>query len=221
MAAYFEIKDSYIGNDYIKVRVYGLTIGDSVRVFCRLKEDTADVSWDETGTYSGSKDYYLEAIYNLDPGTEYLVNVQINNSGVWLGAQEVTTEGEAATTYTITLDKQGGSGGTSSVAVQIGADVPDISPPSKTGYVFVGYFTQTQEDATHQIVQYYDADGNGLIEWNYEGDITIYAHWRTQGEGGLVWINGNWYQPYIYDGSQWRPAEAYVYYNGWKTTAES
>ena len=35
---------------------------------------------------------------------------------------------------------------------------------------------------------------------------------------GLVYINGDWYIPYIYTNDGWTPAKAYVYNSGWKPT---
>ena len=186
MAVYFEIKDSYIGEDYIKVRVYGLSVGDTVRVFCRLKSDTSDVSWDEKGTYSGSNDYYLETIYDLEKGTTYLVNVMVNPTGTasdtWIGSQEVTTEGKL---YTIYLSPEGGSGGTEYVEVEVDEDLPSITIPTKSGYVFKGYFTQTGGNG----VQYYDQYGEGTSTYDGSWDsITIFAYWQEAGTA-FAWTN--------------------------------
>lgn len=35
---------------------------------------------------------------------------------------------------------------------------------------------------------------------------------------GLVYINGNWYIPYIYTSDGWIPAKAHIYNSGWKVT---
>lgn len=37
-------------------------------------------------------------------------------------------------------------------------------------------------------------------------------------EEGLVYINGDWYIPYIYTSDGWLPAKAYIYNSGWKVT---
>ena len=78
---------------------------------------------------------------------------------------------------TITLSKEGGSGGTSSVTVVKGEKVPSITVPTRKNYSFLGYFTQRQSEADKTIVQYYDSAGNSSIILNYDKDITIYAHW--------------------------------------------
>lgn len=80
-------------------------------------------------------------------------------------------------TNTITLSKEGGSGGTSSVTVTKGEKVPSIKVPTRKNYSFLGYFTQRQSEADETIVQYYDSAGNSNIIWDYDKDITIYAHW--------------------------------------------
>lgn len=47
-------------------------------------------------------------------------------------------------------------------------------------------------------------------------EFTIYVGGASSGSG-LVWINGNWYQPYIYQNNGWHKAVPYIYYNKeWK-----
>ena len=93
--------------------------------------------------------------------------------------------------YKISLNKQGGSGGTSSVIADTGSTLPDINIPS-LGYglyfyrndgtggssyqncasTFLGYFTSTSGG-----MQYYDADGKGLMPYQGGSDTTLYARW--------------------------------------------
>lgn len=57
-------------------------------------------------------------------------------------------------------------------------------------------------------LQVFSADKNFVFSATYTG---------TSGGGdGLVWINGAWYQPYIYNGSQWVKATPYIYNDGWE-----
>lgn len=78
---------------------------------------------------------------------------------------------------TITFNKNGGSGGDSSVTVVQGERIPSIKIPSRKNYSFLGYFTLPQDKIDDTIVQYYDSSGNSEIVWNYDKDITLYAHW--------------------------------------------
>jgi len=42
--------------------------------------------------------------------------------------------------YSVTLDSQGGSGGTKSITVGYGASMPSASAPTRSGYIFDGYY---------------------------------------------------------------------------------
>jgi uncharacterized repeat protein (TIGR02543 family) len=56
-----------------------------------------------------------------------------------------------AKTYTITLNKDGGTGGSSTVTGTYGSAMPSVTVPTKTGYTFGGYYTSTNGGGT----QYY------------------------------------------------------------------
>ena len=93
--------------------------------------------------------------------------------------------------HKISLNKQGGSGGTSSVIADTGDTLPDINIPS-LGYdlyfyrnygtggssyqncasTFLGYFTSTSGG-----LQYYGSNGKGLIPFQGSSDTTLYARW--------------------------------------------
>lgn len=64
------------------------------RVFCRLADDTSDVTYDSEKMYT-EEDFSI-TIDGLEPETEYIVNVGYSNvdyGGVtWLGGQRVTTK---------------------------------------------------------------------------------------------------------------------------------
>lgn len=157
-------------HESVTVKVEGISSGDTVRIFVRLESDASDTTVDKTYTATGST--MTKTLDGLEPDTEYLVNVKINSDD-WLGAWIFSTY-EAPATYTIYLDAQGGSGGDDEVEVEADTDLPDIDPPTRSGYVFKGYFTQTGGKG----VQYYDEYGEGTrtYDGSYES-ITIYAYW--------------------------------------------
>ena len=76
--------------------------------------------------------------------------------------------------YTITLDKQSGTGGTNSVSVKYDATMPSATMPTRTGYTFAGYY-----DATSGGTQYYKADGTSARTWNKTTATTLYARWTA------------------------------------------
>lgn len=68
------------------------------RVFCRYADDENDTSYDEEGIYTTST--YQCIIPDLDPETDYLVNVGTSTTGgqpwTWLGAKAFTTKAEVS-----------------------------------------------------------------------------------------------------------------------------
>ena len=76
--------------------------------------------------------------------------------------------------YTVTLNKQSGEGGPSSVTVTYAAAMPTITPPTRTGYTFNGYF-----DATSGGTKYYNANGNSAKNWDKTSNTTLYAQWTA------------------------------------------
>ncbi len=109
-------------------------------------------------TKDGSVDYTnQQAVSNLcDEQGEVIVLYAI-----WVPVQ-----------VTITFDKNGGTGGTDSITATYDEKLPNITVPSKPGYIFDGYYTDAQSGK-----QYYDNTGNGLYASDFEEDTTLYAHW--------------------------------------------
>lgn len=78
-----------------------------------------------------------------------------------------------AKSYTVTLDKQSGSGGPASVSATYNAAMPSATMPTRTGYDFNGYYGSTGGSGT----KYYNADGSSAHIWDQAGARTIYAYW--------------------------------------------
>ena len=77
-------------------------------------------------------------------------------------------------TYTITLNKQNGTGGTNSVTAKFDAALSKITPPTRTGYIFAGYYFLNGISET----KYYDENGNGVLTWNIARNENLYAKWN-------------------------------------------
>ncbi len=77
--------------------------------------------------------------------------------------------------YTVTLDRQEGSGGSSSVSVPYGSPMPSATAPTRTGYAFEGYYDSTGEDWT----QYYTSSMDSVRTWDKVDDGRLYAKWRA------------------------------------------
>ena len=79
--------------------------------------------------------------------------------------------------YTITFNKNGGTGGTDSATITHGTkqgSYPDITLPTMSGYKFIGYY-----DAASGGTQYYNSTGQSVRDWDKTSNTTLYAHWEA------------------------------------------
>ena len=76
-------------------------------------------------------------------------------------------------TNKVTLGKNGGTGGDSYVTCTKGQPMPKRTMPTKSGYVFDGYWTTTGAGG----VKYYNADGTSAHAWDKGGSVTLWAKW--------------------------------------------
>jgi uncharacterized repeat protein (TIGR02543 family) len=79
-----------------------------------------------------------------------------------------------ANTYTVTLDKQSGTGGSNAVAATYASAMPTATAPARTGYTFGGYW-----DASSGGTQYYSAAMGSLRAWDKAFSATLYARWTA------------------------------------------
>ncbi|HNY25310.1 MAG TPA: InlB B-repeat-containing protein [Alphaproteobacteria bacterium] len=78
------------------------------------------------------------------------------------------------TMYLVTLDAQGGTGGTASVIAPYNSAMSSATMPTRTGYTFAGYY-----DAISGGTQYYTSSGASASVWNKTSSATLYAHWTA------------------------------------------
>ena len=95
--------------------------------------------------------------------------------------------------YTITFDQQEGTGGTTSVTAQYGAKLSAITIPSRDGYLFDGYYTQTSGKGT----KYYNADGTTTKTMPHNVS-TLYAKWVPYAQCIFFKNNLKWNNVYVY-----------------------
>ena len=82
----------------------------------------------------------------------------------------------------VTLDPQGGTGGTTFVTATYGQPMPTITVPTRPGYEFYGYFAEQPEyndDWLNGGTRYYNSDGTSAKNWDKNSDVTLYAHWKS------------------------------------------
>ena len=98
-----------------------------------------------------------------------------NSSSQWTKGGNATFYANwAANTHTVTLDQNGGSGGSSSVTATYNSAMPSATMPNTppaVGKVFEGYY--------YNSVKYYNADGSSAHVWDVDGDATLVASWTT------------------------------------------
>ena len=108
-------------------------------------------------------------------GTQYY-NSSMGSAKNWAVAANSTLYAKwTANTYTITLDRQSGSGGDGSKTATYNSTVPNISVPSRSYYSFGGYYTSTGGGGTC----YYNSSGVGQVTWTRTSGITLYAKWTA------------------------------------------
>ncbi len=79
----------------------------------------------------------------------------------------------SSSVQTITFNKEGGVGGTSSANVFTGLSMPAATAPTKATYLFAGYYSAPDGGGT----QYYDKNMKSMRIYNNSENITLYARW--------------------------------------------
>ena len=90
-----------------------------------------------------------------------------------------TSYSTTTTSYTITFNKDGGSGGSSSVSAQKGQSMPYATAPTKKGYTFGGYYTSRNGQGT----KYYSDSMSSSRSWDKTKNVTLYAYWIEDDNG--------------------------------------
>jgi uncharacterized repeat protein (TIGR02543 family) len=73
----------------------------------------------------------------------------------------------------ITFDKVSGTGGSDSVYATCGSAMGNATAPTRDGYAFGGYFTESNGEGT----QYYTASMESSRNWDLSSSKTLYAYW--------------------------------------------
>ena len=127
--------------------------------------------------------------------------------------------------YKVTLNDNGGSGGSGIVDATYGSAMPAITLPTRVGYAFNGYWT----GKTTQSTQYYDANGNSLKNWDKANNTTtLNALWipntytvQFDGNGSTSGSMSN--QSFTYDAEKNLTANAFsktgYTFAGWATSS--
>ena len=77
--------------------------------------------------------------------------------------------------YTVILDSQGGSGGSSSIIATYDQAMPYAEEPALAGYTFSGYYTEVNGEG----ICYYNGNMASQRNWDIDSDTTLYALWEV------------------------------------------
>lgn len=164
---WFEMSEIGCNREYFK---YELPAGYTAFSLCRL-DPNKTVGWDAKWNQSND--------YTINNEIHYLEFKQWGKDGGKCTFTE--TDSAPEITYTITLDRQSGTTGSTSVTATYGSVAPSITTPTRDNYIFEGYYTQQNGQGDLYI------DKNGAwqdIEYIVDGkwmkpacNLTLYAHW--------------------------------------------
>ena len=166
---------TYGGSSYNTVNVStsgGTSIGSASASNTNLTSKTINVS-----NLSGSGSIVFSSSTTSNANGPGINNITINYSTGGSTTYYISVP-DCATQTTITLSPPpGGTGGTSSVTATYGQPMPEITPPTLTGYDFQGYFTANGGTGT----KYYNADGTSARDWDKEdATFTLIAYWKAK-----------------------------------------
>ncbi len=112
--------------------------------------------------FSEWNDNYKGAGTKYTAGQEVTMTADLTLYAVW-----------APKTYTVTLNANGGNGGTANVQAIFDEAMPNIVIPSREGYIFLGYFDDSNK-------QYYDENGSSVNSWTTASNATLTAQWEEK-----------------------------------------
>ena len=144
-------------------------------------------------------------------GTKYVDNIG-QCVKTWTIASDTTLYANwKANQYTITFNKQNGTGGSDNVKATYDSPIPDITTPSRSynvtfnansgsvsptsmtaTYTFNGYYTGTNGSGT----QYIKSNGKSAKNWDKASAATLYAYWT----GGAITLPTPSRTGYSFDG---------------------
>lgn len=89
-----------------------------------------------------------------------------------------------ANTYSVSLNNNGGSGGTTSINATYDSALPNITVPSRTGYTFNGYYIGS--------TKYYNANGTSARNWDIASNGNVlWASWTPNTFTYTYWNDGS------------------------------
>ena len=157
-----------------------ITIGSAMNTSVSYKIDGGTESSNQSIAANGKftlNNIEASSVLFTCKGTDKNSRLYLNHLSVtYSGGNTVyyTTSPDCTTQTSVTLNPNGGTGGTTSVTATYGQSMPTITPATLAGYALTGYF-----DAVSRGTKYYNADGTSAKNWDKEdATFTLYAQWE-------------------------------------------
>ena len=93
-------------------------------------------------------------------------------------SESYTSKSNISDSYTVTLDDYYGTGGSYSIVVQYGSEMPKVSIPYKDGYEFKGVYSLPFGKGT----KYYDEFMVSVHVWDRKSNEVLYVYWEKTPE---------------------------------------
>lgn len=180
----------YIIDGEVGIRI-AKYIGDDVEVYVPYSFGLYEVKAIDSGAFTETG---VQKIHVYDNVT--LIGANAFDEGAELVVQ--TVSGEVSEFKPKTENSEGGDSGTGSIyqinyvetkitlnlnyvtnisfpsiIVKFGENMPNVNPPSRDGFIFLGYY-----DSVENGKQYIKADGTSADDWDKDVETsTLYAHW--------------------------------------------
>ena len=141
---------------------------------------------------SGSKDYEKEGPIGPETVNDWYDDVKSLEEDKRIKTIFAVWE---LTKYEVALENLGGTGGQTSVSVNLGAAMPSLEGklPTYSGYKFSGYYKDTQYNANEK---YYNNNGTSAKPWEKDSGGTLYAKWVCPVLKDVTYDNGVWTYSY-------------------------
>ena len=118
--------------------------------------------------------YTFQGYFDAASGGTKYYNANGTSARTWNKTANTTLHAQwTVNKYTVTFDKQNGTGGSNNVSATYNANMPSATMPTRAGYTFQGYY-----DAQTGGNQYYKADGSSAKNWDKAANTTLYARWN-------------------------------------------
>ena len=117
--------------------------------------------------------------YNFSGWSKSGTNTTMSGKVLTMGSSNSTlTANWSAKTYTVTLNNQSATtAGTTSLTATYDSNLPKITIPKRTEYIFEGYYTSTNG---YYDTKYINADGTSARKWDLDHNTTLYAKWKNE-----------------------------------------